>query len=309
MGFPSGSSQLSVIAIMKRRVFLASALGAAVGGTASAQFPERKGAARMRLGLAAYSFRERFAWSRGNAQKPVGGEMDMFSFIDYCAEHGCGGAELTSYFFPPTADAAYFHKVKRHAFLRGVDVCGTAIGNNFSLGAGEKLDAEVREAQDWLDKAVHMGAPHVRFFAGTGKEFAAGGERVDAAISALKKCASYAGERGIFIGIENHGGITAELLLRLVKEVDSPWVGINLDSGNWISDDPYADFERCAPLAVNVQIKTHMQGGVEADLPRLLGLLRAARYQGYVVLEYESGKPDEEIPRYLATMRKLVAEQ
>ena len=83
------------------------------------------------------------------------------------------------------------------------------------------------------------------------------------------------------------------------------WVGINLDSGNFISDDPYADFARCAPWAVNVQLKVHIRRNEPADLPRLVGLLRQARYQGYVVLEYESGKPSEEIPGYLRTLRRL----
>ncbi|MFP6898958.1 MAG: sugar phosphate isomerase/epimerase family protein [Roseibacillus sp.] len=293
---------------MNRRRFLATGVAASAPALSFAQFPERKGAARMHVGLAAYSFRDQFAWMKGKARKVGGEKMDMFSFVDYCADHGCHGAELTSYFFPADADAAYYHRLKRHAFLRGVEVCGTAIGNDFSRGKSKKLDDEVSAAKGWLDKAVQMGAPHVRFFAGTGKGFAAGGERVDAAITALKSCAKYAGERGVFIGIENHGGITAELLLRLVVEVDSPWVGINLDSGNFISDDSYADFERCAPFAVNVQLKTHMRGHVKADLPRLIGLLRAARYQGYVVLEYESGKP-EEIPGYLATLRQLCSPQ
>ena len=292
--------------IMNRRRFLHVSLGAAGAPLSFGQFPERKGVARMRVGLAAYSFRDRFAWMKGQARKVGGEPMDMVSFIDYCAEHGCHGAELTSYFFPGKADEAYFHKLKRHAFLRGVEVCGTAIGNDFSRGKGEKLNEEVGEAKRWIDKAVLMGAPHVRFFAGTGRGFAAGDQRVQAAVAALKDCADYAGKRGVFIGIENHGGITAELLLRLVKEVDSPWVGINLDSGNWISDDPYGDFRRCAPLAVNVQLKTHIARGVQADVPRLIGILREARYQGYVVLEYESGKPEEEIPAYLATLRKLV---
>lgn len=270
------------------------------------QFPERKGEPRMHLSLAAYSFGNRFAWLKGRPQKVDGEAMDMIRFIDYCARHGCHGAELTSYFFPAGADAAYFHNLKRHAFLRGVEISGTAIGNDFSHGPGAKLDAEVAEAKRWLDKAVQMGAPHVRFFAGTGRGFARGDETVQAAIGAVRECAKYAGERGVFIGIENHGGITAELLLQLVKEVDSPWVGISLDSGNWVSDDPYADFARCAPFAVNVQLKTHMSGNVEADLPRLIKILREANYQGYVALEYESGKPDE-IPGYLATLRKLMA--
>jgi sugar phosphate isomerase/epimerase len=290
---------------MQRRYFLVSGFSLAAAGFSSAQFAERKGASRMHLGLAAYSFREQFEWMKGKPQKPVGEALDMFSFVDFCAEYRVAGAELTSYFFPADADAAYFHKLKRHAFLRGVEVCGTAIGNDFSRGAGKQLDAEVASAKEWLDKAVLMGAPHVRFFAGTGAGFAAGDAHVDAAVAALKECAAHAGERGVFIGIENHGAITAELLLRLVEEVDSPWVGINLDSGNFVSDDPYGDFERCAPRAVNVQIKVQMHGNQAADLPRLVKLLRGANYSGYVVLEYENQKLDE-IPGYLAALLPLL---
>ena len=291
---------------MNRRRLLQAGLALGTSRISLGEFAERTGEARLHLGLAAYSFRKRFRWVKGKEQEVEGEEMDMVRFIDFCAEHGCTGAELTSYFFPPDAGGAHFRKVRRHAFLRGVEVCGTAIGNNFSLGKGPKLDAEVAKAKQWLDHAVAMGAPHVRFFAGTGQGFAAGDERVKDAVAALRDCAAYAGERGIFIGIENHGGITAELLLRLVEEVDSPWVGINLDSGNFVSDDPYRDFERCAPLAVNVQIKTHVRKNEEADLPRLLGLLRKARYQGYVVLEYESGNPGAEIPRYLSELGNLM---
>ena len=296
---------LPKLVVMNRRLFVGSAAAAAAAPLGLGQFPERKGEARLPVGLAAYSFRDHFSWMKGKARKPRGEEMDMFGFVNFCAEHGCHGAELTSYFFPADPDAEYFNRLKRHAFLRGVDVCGTAIGNDFSMGKGARLDGEVVAAKKWLKKAALMGAPHVRFFAGTGKGFAAEDGRVGDAVAALRECAAYAGELGIFIGIENHGAITAEFLLGLVKEVNSPWVGINLDSGNFISDEPYADFERCAPWAVNVQLKVHIRRNEPADLPRLIGLLRKTRYQGYVVLEYESGKPFEEIPGYLRTLREL----
>jgi len=74
-------------------------------------------------------------------------------------------------------------------------------------------------------------------------------------IAALEECADHAGKRGIFLGIENHGGIVEEPddLLDIIRTAKSPWVGINLDSANFHTDDPYRDFERCAPFAVNVQ--------------------------------------------------------
>lgn len=267
----------------------------------------RPGVPRLRLALAAYSFRKQFAWMKGNPQSPedTSRPMDMFKFIDYCADHHCEGAELTSYFIPVDADMAYYNRIKRHAFIRGVTVCGTAIGNDFSLPKGIKLDYQIEAAMHGLDQAAAMGAPHVRFFAGTGKGFAQGKDRVTNAVEALKKCCDYAGAKGIFVGVENHGDISPELLLEIIDRVDSPWIGINLDTGNFWSKDPYADLAQCAPYAVNIQVKVTMQTPAPerkhypADLDRVAKILKTANYQGFVVLEYEESKPFEDIPGWL----------
>ena len=61
----------------------------------------RVGGPRLRLGLAAYSFRDFFKDSTVK-QPPAQGErsLTMEGFIDHCAEWGVDGAELTSYYFP-----------------------------------------------------------------------------------------------------------------------------------------------------------------------------------------------------------------
>jgi sugar phosphate isomerase/epimerase len=104
-----------------------------------------------------------------------------------------------------------------------------------------------------------MAAPHIRVFAGNKGAL----ELVEAkklCVEALEECADYAGGKGIFLGLENHGGIVAEAsdLLDIVRSVKSPWLGINLDGGNFRTDDPYADLARCAPYAVNVQWKVEV---------------------------------------------------
>jgi sugar phosphate isomerase/epimerase len=93
--------------------------------------------------------------------------------------------------------------------------------------------------------------------------------------------------------------------------VKSPWVGINLDSGNFHTADPYADFARCAPWAVNVQMKGEIRRrdarkNEPADLPRHIKALRDAGYQGYVALEYESEEdPFTAVPLLLKRMGEL----
>ena len=240
--------------------------------------------------------------------------MSMFDFVDFCADHGCQGAELTSYYFPHPIETDYLVKVKRHAFLRGVAVSGGAIGNNFALPEGEKRSQEIALAKRWVDYYALLGAPHIRVFAGA-KGNLQESEARKMCISALEECADYAGTKGIFLGLENHGGIVAEPegLLEIVKAVKSPWLGVNLDTGNFETEDPYADLAQCAPYAVNVQVKVEIRrrgrGKSEpADLPRVVKLLRDANYQGYLALEYEAAEdPWTAVPRWLKQLKDLLS--
>jgi hydroxypyruvate isomerase len=86
---------------------------------------------------------------------------------------------------------------------------------------------------------------------------------------------------------------------------------VNWDTGNFRSPDPYEDLTRLAPYAVTVQIKTeiHRTGKKkeEADLKRLIDILRGADYRGYVALEYEADEePKTAIPRHMETLKKLM---
>ena len=272
----------------------------------------RNGAARYRIGLAAYSLRNYFSFVKGKRQVPedLANAIDMVGFLDYCVREGFEASELTSYFFPPTADNDYFLELKRQAFLRGLTISGTAIGNNFTQGVGEKMEREIQSALEWIDRAALMGAPHIRFFAGKGQELDEHPERMTEAVDAIKRCADRAGEKGVFLGIENHGKLRPDQLLKVIHAVNHPWVGINLDTGNFQSEDPYGDLEQCVPYAVNVQIKVSMKkpDGTKypADFDRIAGILRASTYQGFVILEYEDEDPLNNIPAAADRLRKAL---
>ena len=127
---------------------------------------KRAGAPRLLLSLAGYSFRDYFkdANHKRDTNTDSTKRIDLFQFIDFCAEHGCQGTELTSYYFPPELQHVFLIKLKRHAFLRGINISGTAVGNNFADGA--KRDQEIASVKKWIDYAAVMGAPHIRIFAG-----------------------------------------------------------------------------------------------------------------------------------------------
>lgn len=268
----------------------------------------------MQLSLAAYSFREFFKDQKDKVNPA--GTLDIFGFIDYCAEQGVAGAELTSYFFPKDVNEEYLLKVRRHAFLRGVAITGTAVGNNFALPKGEKRDKEIADVKKWIDYAAIMGAPHIRIFAGASKEIQRA-ESVKLCVEAIVECCEYAAKKGVFLGLENHGGIVlkAEELLEVVGLITSPWFGVNFDSGNFHSEDPYAELAQIAPYTINAQIKVEIRrAGAKtsepSDLPRVVKILRDANYQGWVALEYEAKEdPWKAVPKYLAQLRPLLNEE
>lgn len=307
-------SDLSRRQLLGQLTLAASTFAAAPFAKAIAPMP-RSGPARLLLSLAAYSLRSHFGGPLANgSDKPaLEPPFTMFSFLDYCAEHHCAGAELTSYFFPRAVDDTYLASVRKHAFLKGIAISGTAIGNNFSLEKGQKRDEEVAKCKTWIDRASILGAPHIRVFAGHNKTLPR--EEADKlVVQALEECADYAGSKGILLGIENHDAIgSAEHLLKLISDVKSPWLGVNLDSGNFKTPNPYHDFERCLPYAVNIQLKTEIRPTGEnapqpADLPKLVSLIKTSGYQGFVALEYEAtDAPLTAIPPVLSQLRTLLA--
>lgn len=272
---------------------------------------QRSARAQLQLSLAAYSFRDYLRDSNHKRDKetPEAKRIDMTQFVDFCAAHNCA-AELTSYYFPADAGTESMLSLKRHCFLRGVEVSGGAVGNTFTHPPGKERDKEIAYVKKWIDLYAALGAPHIRVFAGNAPRGVSRAEAMKHCIAGLEECADHAGKHGIFLGLENHGGIVAEAddLLEILRTVKSPWVGINLDSGNFHTDDPYRDFERCAGYAVNVQMKSEIQRRGQkqeiSDIPRMVKILKAASYRGYVALEYEAAEdPWTAVPRLLEEMR------
>lgn len=304
---------------ISRRNLLGS-LGAATGfsimsgsrSAIAADPPTRTAPACMKLSLAAYSFNRLFA-RRGTPEQIAQAEMTLEKFISYCAEQQLGGVELTGYYFPKEVSDSYLISLKQLTHRLGLDISGTAIGNDFCLPDGPARDAQLEDCRRWIDYAATLGAPVIRIFAGKTPK----GDSEDAArercVSGINEVLKYAATRGVFLALENHGGITAttEQMLKIIDAVDdSPWFGVNFDSGNFRTDDPYRDLAVIAPYAVNAQIKVAVQpnnaGKQPADFERIVDILKQAKYRGYVTLEFEEKNPFDEIPGYLDRLRALI---
>jgi sugar phosphate isomerase/epimerase len=293
---------------MHRRDFLSAAAALAAAGPLAAIEPIRRpGPALFKLGLAAYSFNK--LMDRRKGKQPA---MTNEQFIDLAASYGLGAVELTEYYFPETSPG-YLAALKGRCTRLGLDVSGTAVGNNFCVADPAKLREQIDMVKQWAEHTARLGGKTLRIFAGT----AAKGDTEAAArkrcVAAIQEACDHAGKVGVFLALENHGGIvaTAEQLLSIVAEVKHDWFGVNLDTGNFRTADPYADVAKAAPYGVNVQLKIEVQREGQpkeaADLKRLVDILRQARYRGYVALEYEASEdPKKAIPRHLDQLREIM---
>src|SRR5439155_22259425 len=106
-------------------------------------------------------------------------------------------------------------------------------------------------------------------------------------------------------------GRTPQGVLRIVDTINSPWLRITMDTGNFL-EDPYDRLEKMADKTCLVQAKTYYGGGIwyalDLDYPRIATMLRKHNYHGYISLEFE-GKEDWKtaIPRSLALLRSAFA--
>lgn len=287
----------------------------ALGGLAGGFFPlgapavepiRRNGTAKFKFSLAGYSYRNLLT---GNPP-----QMTLDDFLRDCARMGLEGTEPTSYYFPKDVTREYLCHLKGLAFRLGLDISGTAIANDFCHPPGPKRDEQIAHTKRWIDYAEILGAPVIRIYSGRPRGDQTVEQARKLAVEGIEEACDYAGKHGVFLALENHGGLTAtvEGMLGIIRDVKSPWFGVNLDSGNFHGDDVYGDLARIAPYALNCQIKVVVSGPggkkVPSDFKRLAKILTDAGYRGYIVLEYEEREdPREACPRYIEQLREAFA--
>ena len=314
---------------MNRRHFLAaSGSAAATLGTLSAVEPpeprEGKNPEAIRphdgpnrIGVSSYSF-----W--GFRRKEL---RSLHSNLEHAARMGFDGLEILQRQFESTDNAA-LQKVKRHAFVLGLDLMGYSTHQGFLSPDKERRQKNIDHTIDCLEQAYRLGIPTMRVNSGTwgtSKNFddlmakrgieepLKGYTEEDAykwVIDAYEKLVPEAAKRGVIMGLENHWGlgVTPEGIKRVVNAVDSEWLQVTLDTGNFL-ENPYARLAQLAPRTVLMQCKTYFGGGrwytLDLDYARIASIMKKAGFKGYVSLEFE-GKEDPlaAIPKSLQLLRK-----
>jgi len=257
----------------------------------------------------------------------AGSKLKIEDCIALAAEMGFDGVEILEVQMH-RKDNAYLQTLKRQAFTAGMDLCGMSTHQDFVSPKADDRKANIDKTVASIELAYKLGIPTIRVNTGrwgTSRNFDElmknrgieppldGYTDEDAfpwVIESLEKCLPAAEKCGVLLGLENHWGLglTPEGVLRIVNAVDSPWLQVTMDTGNFL-EDPYARLEKIAPKTVFVQAKTYFGGGVwytlELDYDRIAAILRKQKYRGYVSLEFEGREdPKTAIPKSLALLRK-----
>jgi sugar phosphate isomerase/epimerase len=223
---------------------------------------------------------------------------------------------------------AYVNKLKQLAFRNGLALPMLSIHQDFISEKPEERAEAVTHTIRMIELAERLGIPAIRLNSGRwntipsfddlmkvkGDEPPIKGYTDEDAfkwcIDSIHACLPAAEKSGVLLALENHWGLTTrvENLLRIYKAVNSPWLGINLDTGNY-PGDPYPEIEKLAPHASIVQAKTYYGGGewytLDLDYPRIAAILRKANFKGWVSLEMEGKEdPAAAVPKSLEVLRR-----
>jgi sugar phosphate isomerase/epimerase len=312
-----------------RRTFLKQAallpLGVAVGGgaprvaIAAGDTPAGNPGPKIKLSLNAWSYYvPLYKYIKGES-----GGMSLFAMLEECARLNFDAVDPTGYFFPgypKVPERQFINEFKHRAFQLGLDISGTGIRNDFAVPDKAKRDADVVLTKQWIEVAAEMGAPVLRVFSGAPPEDHTWDEAAGWVAEALAQCAEHGEKYGVIVGVQNHGDMlqTGPQVIKLLDMVQSDWLGAIIDTGKFLTPDPYIDIAQVAPRAVNWQVKDLLDDrkGGQIDMLRLVSIIRSSNYRGYVpietlpTLEEEKDKSSYDaytrVPKLLGKLRRAL---
>lgn len=307
---------------MQRRDFIQSSLLAGgLSGIPSSQAIPAKPSLHpsIKLSVSSYSY-----WHFKGDKFPIE------KVIDEAASLGLEGIDVLHRQME-SEDNAYLQKLKKHAFVNGIAMTCLSIHQGFVTPDKEELKKHVDHTNQCIELAYKMGIPCLRLNTGRwntiksfddlmknrGIEPILPGYTEDDGykwcVDGIQQCLKKAEECGVLLALENHWGLgsTPEGMIRIQDTVNSPWLGLLMDTGNFL-EDPYDKLKMVAPRASFVQAKTYYGGGewysLDLDYDRIVKILKDINYHGYISIEFE-GKEDAKsgVRKSVELLRKALA--
>jgi sugar phosphate isomerase/epimerase len=302
--------------MLTRRSLLASAALASAAPQVQAATPNT---GHIPLAVSTYSY-----WHFRTEKFPIE------KVIEHAAVLGFDGVEILHRQMA-NESPEYCASLKKMAFARGLSFPMLSIHQDFVHPDAAERRKHIDHTVRCVELAARLGIPCVRLNSGRWKTIKSfddlmkvkgdepplpGFTEKDAfawCVDSIQKCLPACAKEGVMLALENHWGLTTKVenLLTIWKAVSSPWLGINMDTGNY-PGDPYEGIAQLAPHASIVQAKTYYGGGewytLDLDYPRIAGILRKAGFRGWVSLEMEGKEdPTTAVAKSFAVLRKAFA--
>ena len=290
-----------------------------IASAAAKPTPKKK----VKLGISTYSY-----WHFKTAK------VAIETVIDKSAELGVEGVDILHRQMEipekeplDAAGRAYLRRLKRHAFTNGIDLICLSTHQSFVNPKPDEVDKNVEHTQKCIEIAYQLGIPCIRINTGRwnrvdfdtlmaqrGMEDPLPGYTEEDGfkwcIDGIQRCLPKAEECGVILALENHWGLarTPEGLLRIINALPSPWLGVLMDTGNFL-ENPYEKLKQIASKTIFVQAKTYHGGGewytLDLDYKKIAAMLADVNYTGYVSLEMEGKEaPDKAVPKSIAMLRR-----
>ena len=235
-----------------------------------------------------------------------GGKLNALDFAKITKEEfDLDAIEYVNQFFKDKAnDEAYLGQLKSRAADHGVKSLLIMVDGEGSLGHGDTAERNkaVQNHHKWANAAQFLGCHSIRVNAATTGN-GSFEEKQKLAADGLRSLSEYGAKLGLNVIVENHGGLSSNgaWLAGVMKIVDLPNCGTlpdfgNFNIGNGKMYDRYQGVTELMPFAKAVSAKSHefddKGDEVRTDYRRMMNIVLAAGYHGYVGIEYEGSQVD-----------------
>lgn len=258
------------------------------------------------------------------------GSMDIEGFLDFCGKAGLDGVDLMVYFWKDKD--AEMAKLPEWLERNNLQLVGYGVGNDFLSHDEAELEKSKQVVRSGIEDAHRIGAKMMRVFGGWGLAGWTTGSALQRVVQCFRELSKMAADNDVVLTIENHGSFpgTAEEVIECIEEVDSPNFASLLDTANFLGtgDDPLQAAGKLVHYVRHVHVKDakkfpagsdHGQKALRADcniqhctvgegvVPNgeIFKVLAAGGYDGYLSLEAEGPKEEDEGERVLAGLAHI----
>jgi len=263
----------------------------------------------MKVGIDSYCYHRFFGEVYPEQVKPPR-EMTLEDFLRRAKKLKVDGVSLESCFIP-RFDSGYLSEVKGMLDEFELDrVFAWGHPDGLEGGKNEKMFDEMVEM---LDYAKDINAKVMRVVGSSLMfRFEPHEPQIERLSKMFARAVKVAEKAGVKMAMENHLDFNSDEILTILKNVNSPYLGINFDTGNFVRvlDDPIKAMEKLVKHVYATHIKdlkiqrgvpvnewyffscTPIGDGGIVDNQKLAQLLEDNGYEGFLAVEIDFLHPD-----------------